>query len=340
MWGEQTLIYVRPVIAFVASLLVSLALRKLMLGWMARRPWRWAIGTVVARTFSLPTFLWAMALSLAIALRFVRLSNEERQWAHDWIGAFVIISLTLVAAAAAVRALTVYGERQEKQFVVAGLSKTLTYVGVWSLGAVVLLNYLNLDKTIAPLLTALGVGGIAVALALQDTLANFFAGIHILVEEPISVGHIIRLSSGEEGTVTDIGWRTTRVLTGQNSTIVIPNTKITSGILVNHSLPEMRVVMQTQILVGHGADPDEVARLAIEVAQATPGILATPPPLVFFDPGVTLTHLGLRLDASVADRNLLGGIQSTLRAALLRRFRCEGIPLPEVPWAVPPAPPA
>lgn len=339
MFSEQTLIYVRPAVAFAIALVVSLILRRFLLAWISGRPWRGAVGRVVSRTFSVPTFLWALAASLAVALRFVRLTSEERQWAHDWIGAFVIISLTLVAAAAAVRALTVYGQRQEKPFVVAGLSRTLTYVAVWSLGAIFLLNFLELDKTIAPLLTALGVGGIAVALALQDTLANFFAGIHILVEEPISVGDFIHLSSGEEGIVSDIGWRTTRVLTGQNSTIVIPNTKITSGILVNHGLPEKRVVMQTPILVSHRADPDEVARVAMEEAHGIPDILPEPPPQVFFDPGVTPTHFGLRLDASVSERSLQGGIQSTLRIALLRRFRKEGIPLPEIPWTVTPGTP-
>ena len=76
---------------------------------------------------------------------------------------------------------------------------------------------------------ALGVGGLA--LDVQDTLANFFAGMHILLEEPISVGHAIRLSETDEGVVTDIGWRTTRLRTGRNNIIVIPHTKIASILL-------------------------------------------------------------------------------------------------------------
>lgn len=176
----------------------------------------------------------------------------------------------------------------------------------------------------------MGVGGIAVALALQDTLANFFAGIHILVEEPISVGDSIRLSSNEEGVVTDIGWRTTRVLTGQNNTIVIPNTKITSGILVNYSLPRKRLVLSVPILVAHHADPDKVVRVVLQEAATAPGVLLAPAPQVFFDPGVTFTHMQFKLEVSVPDRASSGRIQSDLRLAILRRFQVERIPLPEI----------
>jgi small-conductance mechanosensitive channel len=172
---------------------------------------------------------------------------------------------------------------------------------------------------------------LAVALALQDTLANFFAGVHILVEEPISLGDVIRLSTNEEGTVTDIGWRTTRVLTGQNNTIVIPNTKITSGILVNYSLPGERVVTSVAILVGHTADPDRVAAIALEEARRIPTVLHEPAPSVAMDPGVLLTHTQLRLDVSVPRFANGGAVQSELRAALFRRFREDGIPLPEPP---------
>ena len=102
------------------------------------------------------------------------------------------------------------------------------------------LELLPAPATRCPLVTV----QIAVALALQDTLANLLAGIHILVERPIVVGDSIKLESGHEGVVTDIGWRTTRVRTGSNDMVVVPNTKITSGILVNYSLPDRRTVAE------------------------------------------------------------------------------------------------
>lgn len=332
MLPEHTLIWIRPAIAFTLALAVMLVVRRFLLRRLATSMWKDGSGALVARAFRWPTLLWALAGSVAVALRFVKLSREDRALAHDLIGGFVIASLTLVAAGAAVRVLGLYGHRRQKPFVAAGLSKTLTYVLVWSLGGLWLLNFLDVDfKSITPFLTALGVGGLAVALALQDTLANFFAGVHILVEEPIALGEAIRLSTNEEGIVTDIGWRTTRVLTGQNNTVVIPNTKITSGILVNFSRPAERVVSSIAILVGHKADPDRVAAIALEETGRIPAILHDPAPGVAMDPGVLLTHVQLRLDFSLSKSTDGGVVQSQLRAALFRRFREEGIPLPEPP---------
>jgi small-conductance mechanosensitive channel len=189
-----------------------------------------------------------------------------------------------------------------------------------------LLAYLNIPIT--PMVTFLGVGGLAAALALQDTLANFFAGIHILVEKPIFVGDLIRLESGQEGTVTDIGWRTTRVRTGSNDMVVVPNTKITSGILVNYSLPDPRAVVEIPVLVAHEAEPEQVRRIALEEAVVE-GVLEQPAPVVLCDPGVLPTHLQFKLLVNIQNRSEQGRIQSEIRLRLLERFRAQGVPLPK-----------
>lgn len=165
------------------------------------------------------------------------------------------------------------------------------------------------------------------ALVLQDTLANFFAGIHILVERPISVGNPIKLESGEEGTVTDIGWRTTRVRTPANNLVVVPNTKITSGILVNYSLPEPRTSCEVSIPVAQEAEPEQVRRIALEAAARVEGILAQPAPAFACDPGLLPTHLQFKLIVHVAERPRQFRVQSQLRLLLLERFRKEGVPL-------------
>jgi small-conductance mechanosensitive channel len=238
----------------------------------------------------------------------------------------VIISISLVVASVAVNMISAYGQRRKLPFAVAGLSHTLIYVVVLSIGALMLLR--SFDVEITPLLTALGVGGLAVALALQDTLANFFAGIHILIEEPMVVGDFIKLSSGEEGIVRDIGWRTTRIQTGVANTIVIPNTKITSGILTNFSAPERRVFADVAILTGLDADPEQVKRISLEVAANTDGVLQQYAPVFLFDPGVMQTHMGFKLLAQIASQSEKGGVQSAIRLKLLERFRAEGVPLP------------
>ena len=319
--------WIPPLAAFGVALLSLLVVRHLALRIARRR----ASGpgsflSVFAGAISFPSVLWALAAAIDFSLSFANLTKRQAELADQWIGAFIIVSITLVAASFATRMLTVYGGRRGIPFAVAGLSQTLIRVAIVAIGLMSLLA--NFGKSITPLLTALGVGGIAVALALQDTLANFFAGIHILVEEPISVGDLIRLESGHEGTVSDIGWRTTRVRTGSNDMVVVPNSKITTGTLVNYSRPDDRTAAEVTLVVAHEAGADDVCRIALEEAALTKGVVPTPEPACLCDPGVLPTHLQFKLIVNVASRAEQGRVLSDLRMRVLERFRAEGVPLP------------
>jgi small-conductance mechanosensitive channel len=324
----QALALVRPLGVFAIAFAVFLILRSIVRSRLRRKvPGRLPYAMMFADTVRLPSLLWCLAAAIAVALQVVNLTPRQEQLAQKWIVIFLIVSFTLAAASLAVRAIGLYGERQRMPFAVAGLSRTLTRVVILCLGALILMRYLGL--AVEPLIATLGIGGLAVALALQDTLANFFAGVHILVETPLSVGDYIRLSSEEEGQVTDIGWRTTRVQTPGNNVIVIPNTKITSGTLLNYSLPDRRLVADIPILVGHDADPEKVSRLAMESAAGVEGVLTDPPPVVFCDPGITPTHLQMKLLFHIENRLGQGKIKSDVRLRMLKKFRDHGIPLPE-----------
>lgn len=316
-----------PTATFLAALAALLLLRHLFVRWMRRRVrGEKSFLAVALDTLWFPSLLWCLAGAMAVSLRFAELTPTQMQWAAGAIVTFIIVSLTLVVSSVAVRMISVYGERQGMPFAMAGLSRTLTRVLVLAIGAMTLLAYLGLSIT--PLVTALGVTGLAVALALQDTLTNFFAGVHILVERPIFVGDFIKLEGGEEGVVTDIGWRTTRLRTGANNVVVIPNTKITSGILVNYSLPDRRVVVELAILVAHEADAGQVCRIALEEAAQVEGVLQDPPPMILCDPGVLPTHVQFKLLVHVENRLMQGLVQSAIRLRLLSRFRAEGVPPP------------
>ena len=221
-----------PFGSFLVALLVLWILRHLLMRLLHHRiNTKYSYLLILLNAIRTPSFLWCVAGAVAISIRVAHTTPAQLHWASKAIGAFVIISVSFVLASVAARMIAVYGERTEMAFALSGLSRTLSQIFVLSIGGLMLLRHF--DISIAPILTALGVGGLAVALALQDTLANLFAGVHILMEEPIMLGDFIRLSSGEEGVVRDIGWRTTRIQTGGNNMIVIPNTKITSGILTN-----------------------------------------------------------------------------------------------------------
>jgi small-conductance mechanosensitive channel len=112
-----------------------------------------------------------------------------------------------------------------------GIAQALIRTFVIVVGGLVLMGHLGI--AITPLLTALGIGGVAVALALQDTLSNLIAGFHLLADTPVRVGDAVRLENGMEGTVEDIGWRSTRIRQSNDDLIIVPNAKLAQSILTN-----------------------------------------------------------------------------------------------------------
>jgi len=117
--------------------------------------------------------------------------------------------VTLGAAAVASRSVDAYGALIAPALPVTGLTRNVAWVVIAILGVLVVLNGLGLSIT--PMLTALEVGGLAVALALQEPLANFFAGLFITLAGQIRVGDYVKIDSGQEGHVVDFSWRSTRL---------------------------------------------------------------------------------------------------------------------------------
>lgn len=321
---------VRPGLAFGIALAAVLVARAIGLRWIHRQAKTSQFALAAAETLGLPSLLWALAAAGSIGLQYAELKQRQVQWVEGCVVAFVVFSLALAGSSIVIRMAAEYGRRKNLPSAASGLLRAIVRVVFIGFGIVVALHALGREHIITPLITALGVGGLALALALQDTLGNFFAGIHILMEQPISVGDLVRLGSGEEGTVSDIGWRTTRLLNGQNNIIVIPNTKITSSILTNFTLPAPRCSVEVRILAGHKADVEQVRQIILEEAGRTANVLADPAPLVLFDPGVTPTHLEFKLVFQLTNRIQAGGAQSECRLRVLDRFRREGVPLPAV----------
>ena len=147
----------------------------------------------------------------------------------------------------------------------ANLIPNLARAGVLLLGALLILQALAIKIT--PILTALGVGGLAVGLALQDTLVNLFAGIQLLISKQIRVGDFIRLSTGEEGFVTDITWRYTTIRQLANNCTIVPNAKLSSAVTSNFTMPDPEQSIVVQVGVSYDSDLEMVERVTIEVAR-------------------------------------------------------------------------
>jgi small-conductance mechanosensitive channel len=147
----------------------------------------------------------------------------------------------------------------------AGVIKTLYRALI--LGFVFLIVLDRLKITITPFLASLGIGGLVVALALQDTLSNFFSGIYIFFDKPIRIGDYIMLESGREGYVTQIGWRNTRIRMLPNNIIIVPNAKLVSSQITNFYLPETEMAVLVQVGVSYQSDLEKVEKVTIEVAK-------------------------------------------------------------------------
>ncbi|MBI3621834.1 MAG: mechanosensitive ion channel [Nitrospirae bacterium] len=278
-----------PVLVFAgvtasALLARTLALRGL-LQWAQRT--RSTIDDALVGAIRTPSIYWCMAIGLYLAIGTSNLAAQYIAYAFKVLHILVILSVTLVVANLSTQFMTYAIRKAEIPLPVTGLSRAVVNGIILTIGILIVLG--TLGVSITPLLTALGVGGLAVALALQDTLGNLFAGMHILVEKTIRVGDFVKLESGEEGYVADIGWRTTRLRLLPNNLVVIPNSKLAQSIVTNYDLPEKRMALLIPISVSYDNDPGRVERMLVEEAvkgsQDIPGLLSEPAPFVRFIPG-------------------------------------------------------
>ena len=145
------------------------------------------------------------------------------------------------------------------------LLNTILKTAVYASGVLIILQYYGIS--VAPILTAMGVGGMAVALGLQETLANIFAGLQLIISKQVRINDYIKLSSGEEGRVTDITWRLTTIMPpSEGNVVVIPNKNIAGAITTNYSRPRNDIIITVPIGVGYESDLEQVERVTLDVA--------------------------------------------------------------------------
>jgi small-conductance mechanosensitive channel len=272
-----------------------------------------------------PFLLWILILAIDVTTDMAQLPARADFWAQRSLLVLWILSLTIAASRLASRFVKVY-------FPIGSLSEILATMLVGALGALTLLRTLGIDIT--PVLTALGVGGLAVALALQDTLSNLFAGFYVSVAGHIRVGDLVQLETGQRGYITDIGWRSTTLRERTNNLIVIPNNKLSQSTVTNYHLPDRRMALPIPIGVSFDADLDKVERLLLDIAKTTdvPGLLQEPPPAVLFV-GISERAMDFNVICQIGDFEDQFRVQHELRKRIVERFRDEGIIIPRAPSA-------
>lgn len=209
------------------------------------------------------------------------------------------------------------------------IAKIIVNAVVFLIGMLVIFQTMGIEIT--PIVGALGVGGIAVALALQDTLSNFIAGIQVLALKQINPGDFIRLDTNQEGYVHDIGWRNTILRMVNTNRVIVPNTKLAQAIVTNFSLGDPDVTVRLAVGVAYDSDLEKVERVAIEVAREV--VARMDKTSKEFEPVVRFHTFG---DSSI-EFNLVVRctefaeqflVQHELVKAIHRRFAAEGIEIP------------
>ena len=137
---------------------------------------------------------------------------------------------------------------------------------VYSFAFLVILGRIGVN--IGPYLAGLGIGGLAVALALQPTLTNFLSGTYVISDSVIRKGDYIQLESGVEGTVEEIGWRITKIRHWQGNLIILPNTKLSDAVVTDFEKPDLSMVFGVDGGVSYDSDLDKVEQVIVEVATA------------------------------------------------------------------------
>lgn len=205
----------------------------------------------------------------------------------------------------------------------------ITRMTIFIVGALTLLAFLGISIT--PVLTALGVGGLAVALALQDTLSNLFSGLQIIAVGQYKTGEYVKISlTGEEGYIEDINWRNTTIKTGTNNFIIIPNSKMATSIITNFSRPEKEIPIFVQVAVCFGCDLHKVEETTLDVAKQVlsevPGAVPGYEPQLRYD---LLAGSGIRFKVWMQAEEF--GNQSVLVHEFIKkldeRYKKEGIKL-------------
>jgi small-conductance mechanosensitive channel len=323
-------------VAPFAVLLAVMAMGWFVRGFLFRVLAKWAeksktrFDDLLVQALRGPFMLWLMILGLYLAAQSSELPIRVTAFTGKALLILWIVSLTVVAAKLAGSLVKLYGVSVASALPVTSLTQNLASLAVATIGILILLDTLHISVT--PILTALGVGGLAVALALQDTLSNLFAGFYVSVAGQVRVGDYVKLDTGDEGYVTDISWRSTALRALPNNLIVVPNAKLAQAIVTNYHLPEKRMSLLLPVGVSYDCDPEEVERILIEEAlsgaREIQGLLAEPAPFVRFIPGFGNSSLDFTLICQVAEFVDQYLVQHELRKRILKRFRREGIEIP------------
>lgn len=288
---------------------------------------------IAVRAAKRPLSLLIITISLKATEQLVKFYDEI---VNAWV-----TQINLIALLIALVAVLVFADHFARMSITriiskgSGLRSSGTLLRGLLRGVIIVIGVLiilsNIGISITPLVASLGIGSLAVALALQPTLENFFSGIQMLVDKPIRVGDFIELDSGEQGFVEKIGWRSTWIKMLPNNIVIMPNSKLAQSKIINYYYPEKQLSVPVDLGVHYNSDLDHVEKVTLEVAKQVLkshkwGIAEYDTFVIFTGFDNSSINLTVMLRAQEYFNRFF--IRSEFIKALHKRFAQEGIVIP------------
>jgi small-conductance mechanosensitive channel len=200
-------------------------------------------------------------------------------------------------------------------------------VSLFLMGTALIVVFKHFNYDIFSLVTALGIGSLALGMAAKDTLAHMISGFTIMIDRPFRIGDRIQLVGGQIGDVADIGLRSTKIKTLDNQLLIIPNSDLCNTMLTNQAFPDSRVKGRVNIGVAYGSDVDQVKQILIAVAGEVEEVLSDPPPEAFL---VSFgdSALNMALFFWVEEYGTLFAITDKINTLIIKRFSEFSIEIP------------
>ena len=321
------------IVILVAGVAIDLVRSRLVARVARSRGWKAA--EVSANALSgLPTLL-AITLVVAMALERLGLDSRTLQVVLSLLKALVVLIVTAKLAILAGALIRLFTRREDTPISSSSIFVNLGRVVVWTLGLLTMLA--ALDVSITPLLTALGVAGLAVGLALQPTLENLFSGVQVLASRQVEIGDFVRLQTGEEGWIQDVTWRNTTLRTVSNDLVIAPNAAIGRSLVVNFTSHDEEHSIAIPLGVAYDADltlADQVVReVALETQREAEHAIRDHEPSVHFT-AFTDTRIDMIAVLRTDHYTNRFKVRSYFIKRLHERFAEEGLEIPHVRHAV------
>lgn len=249
----------------------------LVMGWIFKRfiysrlkkiteKTTWKFDDLIIEAIQPQIVLWFFLISLYIAAQGLSLASPYNQYLGSIVKALLILSITLAMSKISVGFLVLWAEREGTNLPSTTIFVNLARIIIITIGILIILQSMNISIT--PFLTAMGVGGLAISLALKDTLSDFFAGLHILLSQKVKPGDFVELDSGEMGYVQNITWRHTTLMERTNNIITIPNAKLSAAVLKNYDKGDSSFSVRVEVGVSYDSKLPHVLKVTQEVADS------------------------------------------------------------------------